>query len=236
MPKLFRHSCILILSILAGGYSGLLAQSGKEAAEEKDHYRKAIFLQGDTLPEFRTGAVVVGTDSARMNPAYKERYKELKPKVIEVYPYAEVAGLLLQHYEKKLEGIDMEAREKFYMKKVEEDLKAEFKSEITDLSVSEGRVLVKLIDRETGHSSYEIIEELRGKFPAVFWQGVASVFGHDLKARYDPLEEDRIVEDIILDIKRGELKVPERRPNSEKVRKLLKDHQDRGRWWKLKNG
>lgn len=235
MRKLLTHSTTFILSLLAGLFPTLSAQTDQNSVKKDERqYRSAVFMEGDTLPELRIHAVVVDADSSPKNPAYKKRYKELKSKVIEVYPYAEVAGLLMNHYEKKLEGMDLEARKKLFMKKVENDLKAEFKSDITGLTVSEGRVLMKLIDRETGNSSYEIIEELRGNFSALFWQGVARVFGHDLKTGYDPVEDDRIVEDIVLDIKSGELQVPKRRPESDKVRQLLKKEEDPGRWWTLK--
>ncbi|MFB6258850.1 MAG: DUF4294 domain-containing protein [Flavobacteriales bacterium] len=235
MQKFLLHSSGLILSLLTGLAPDLFAQTEPDREKKNEsQYRETVIIEGDTFPELRMDAIVVGGDTPGVSQAYKKRYKELKDEVVEVYPYAEVAGLLMKHYEDKLKGMDLKARKKLYMKKVENDLKAEFKSEITDLTVREGRVLMKLIDRETGNSSYQIIKDLRGKFPAVFWQGVARVFGHDLKTRYDPVKDDRIVEDIVLDIKRGELKVPKRRPNSEKVRKLLKKDEDRGRWWTLK--
>jgi hypothetical protein len=209
-------------------------ESPKEKGIDTLSFLSTVLLEEDTLPEVRMKAVVVHDRKEEKGKAYQRKYERLKPKVIKVYPYAEVAGLLLEHYEKRLSGMKLEARQKLFMKKVEEDLKAEFKDEITELTVSEGRVLMKLIDRETGNTSYQIIEELRGDLAAFFWQGVARVFGHDLKADYDPVDDERVIEDIVLDIRSGELEVPERKPKSDKVKELLKAEEDIGRWWTLK--
>lgn len=214
---------------------GLQGQADSTVHDAELRYCTTLLLEGDTVPEIRTKTVVVNGNDQEKSKAYQRKYERLKPKVVKVYPYAEVAGLLLQHYEKKLQGIELEARKKFYMKKVESDLKAEFKDEITELTVSEGRILMKLIDRETGNTSYQIIEELRGNFAALFWQSVARVFGHDLRSRYDPVGSDRVLEAIVLDIKSGELEVPKRSPQSKKVRQLLQEQKDPGRWWKLKS-
>jgi hypothetical protein len=209
------------------------AQSVEKEGSDSLRYCSTVFMEGDTLPEVKMDPVTIGEDRRRGREIPEDEYEELKEKVVKVYPYAKVAALLMKHYDRKLADMELEARKKLFMKKVEEDLKAEFKDEITDLTVSEGRVLMKLIDRETGDTSYEIIEELRGNVPAFFWQGVARVFGHDLKAEYDPIEDDRLVEDIVIDIESGQVEVPERRPQSDKVRKLLKEKEDRGHWWAL---
>lgn len=198
-------------------------------------HHSTVFFKGDTIPEVKMDSVTIDSKSGKRNEEDQAKYERIKEKVVKVYPYAKVAALLMKHYDQKLEGMELEAKKKLFMKKVEADLKAEFKDEITDLTISEGRILMKLIDRETGNTSYEIIEELRGNASAFFWQGVARIFGHDLKARYDPIDDDRIVEDVVVDIQTGEVEVPEREPQSEKVRELLKQKKDRGEWWKLKS-
>ena len=74
---------------------------------------------------------------------------------------------------------------------------------IKKMSISDGRILIKLIDRETNHVSYDIIHEVKGGVPAVFWQGVARLFGNNLKAKYDPYGEDRQIEQIVRYIEMG---------------------------------
>lgn len=224
----------LFLLVLACNFSVASGQ-GVPIRSEPDSllFHETVVLEGDTLPLMQTAEVQVSGSKKERSHAFQRKYERLKPKVIEVYPYAQVAALLLSYYEEQLQEMNMEVRQKAYMKKVENELKKEFKDEIKGLTVSEGRVLMKLIDRETGNTSYRIIEELRGNVAAFFWQSVARVFGSDLKTRYDPIDEDRVVEAILLDIRRGELDIPEREPKSEKVEELLRDYEQRGRWWKL---
>ena len=78
-----------------------------------------------------------------------------------------------------------------------------FEKEVRKLTVSQGIILVKLIDRETGRTSYQVIKELKGNVTAFFWQGIARIFGNNLKTEYDPEGEDRVIEDIVLGIEAG---------------------------------
>ncbi len=234
--KRYNVLCSLFLSFpLLGVNGGFIAQELPSEKADSTRWYSTILEDGDTLARVRKAEVVIDGQKEKKSAAYWRKYERLKPKVIKVYPYAEVAGLLLEHYEERLGDMEMEARRKLYMKKVEDQLKAEFKDDITDLTISEGRILMKLIDRETGTTSFKIIKDFRGKLAAYFWQGVAKVFGHDLRARYDPVDEDRVMEDIVLDIRSGKLEIPERAPKSEKVRKLLRAETDVSRWWKLKS-
>ena len=79
----------------------------------------------------------------------------------------------------------------------------EFEKEVKKLTISQGIILVKLIDRETGRTSYQVIKELKGGFTAFFWQGLARIFGNNLKAEYDPVDKDRVIEDIVMGIEAG---------------------------------
>ena len=80
---------------------------------------------------------------------------------------------------------------------LEEELKKEFDGEIRKMSTAQGKILVKLIDRETGDTSYEIVQEFRGNITAFFWQSFSKMFGQDLKSSYDPNGEDKEIEDIV---------------------------------------
>ena len=89
---------------------------------------------------------------------------------------------------------------KFY-KKFERELRAEYEGELKGLSVTQGRILIRLIDRETDNTSYELVKELRSGFTAFFWQGVARMFGNNLKTEYNPQKgEDKLIEDIMIDL------------------------------------
>jgi hypothetical protein len=92
-----------------------------------------------------------------------------------------------------------------YLKKVEKEVFANYEGDIRDMTITQGRLLIKLIDRETQNTSYALIKDYRGKFAAAFWQGIARIFGTNLKEEYDPYGEDSIIETIILEIDAGRL-------------------------------
>ena len=91
------------------------------------------------------------------------------------------------------------------MKQAEKELKEQFEDDIKGLTHSQGILLIKLIDRETGESSFELIEEFRGKILAVFYQAIGKLFGYDLKMTYDPDGEDKEIEKIVLMIEAGQI-------------------------------
>jgi len=138
-----------------------------------------------------------------MKPKLLREYSLLEMKVKKVYPIAKVAAIKLAEYNRVYASFKSERERKKYVKEVEKDLFREYEQELRTMRVSEGRILIKLLDRETGNSSYEIIKEFKGGLSAFFWQSVAKLFGHDLKAQYDPALEDRMIEYIILQIDLG---------------------------------
>ncbi len=91
-----------------------------------------------------------------------------------------------------------------YLKIVEKELKREFEEPLKDLSMNQGRILLKLIDRETGNTSYELVKDLRGGFQAFMWQSLARLFGSNMKSEYDPNGEDIMIERAIKLIEAGQ--------------------------------
>ena len=82
-------------------------------------------------------------------------------------------------------------------------LQSEFEGELKKLTIKQGIILVKLIDRETGNTSYELVKQLRGSFSAFLWQSLARLFGSNLKLEYDPYGEDKLIEEIVVMIEQG---------------------------------
>ena len=159
-------------------------------------------VDGDTIPLIYLRPAYKIENRTFANQAQKNKWNRLVRDVKITYPYAKLAGIKLRNYNKMLEG-KTEAEKKALMKKVEKELKDEFGPKLTDLTVNQGQLLMKLIDRETGNTSYEIVKELRGTFSAFFWQGIAKLFSSDMKKRYDADGDDRKIEDIITLIERG---------------------------------
>lgn len=163
-----------------------------------------IIKDGDTIPFIPLKEVKIS--SWRLLDSKEERkLTRLMKNVKIVYPYARLAGLKLLEYEDTLAmAPDDKARRKI-MKRVEEELDAEYGQELRNLTVTQGKILLKLIDRETGETSYELVSELRGEFRAFFYQSFARLFGLNMKIGYDPEGEDRDIEYIVNLIESGQL-------------------------------
>ncbi len=133
----------------------------------------------------------------------KRRYRRLIRNVKRAYPYAKIAGHKLKELDDQLATFDTEKERKAYIESVEKEVMTQFESQVKKLTITQGIILVKLIDRETGHTSYQVIKDLKGGLTAFFWQGIARIFGNNLKSEYDPEKDDRIIEDIVLGIEAG---------------------------------
>lgn len=157
----------------------------------------------DSTLHFDMKPVYIFPDKKDMSPRKLRQLTSLEMKVKKVYPIAKVAAIKLAEYNRVYTSFKTNRERKNYVKDVEKQLFAEFESDLRKMKVSEGRILIKLLDRETGNSSYEIIKEFKGGFSAFFWQSVAKLFGHDLKAEYDPVNEDCMIEYVISEIDLG---------------------------------
>lgn len=133
------------------------------------------------------------------------RYERLVRNLKVVYPIALFANYRLQEMEKHLLTIHDKRKQQAYIKQVEKELKEQYTPILKRMSFSQGKLLIKLIDRQTGRTSYDLVKELRGSFRAFFWQGVARIFGANLKDMYDKEGEDRIIEQLIVMYEAGEL-------------------------------
>jgi uncharacterized protein YicC (UPF0701 family) len=168
-------------------------------AEMKD----SVLVPADSTLHFDMKPVYIFPDKKDMSPRKLRQLSSLEMKVKKVYPIAKVAAVKLEEYNRVYTSFKTNRERKDYVKGVEKQLFAEFEDDLRKMKVSEGRILIKLLDRETGDSSFEIIKEFKGGFSAFFWQSVARLFGHDLKAEYDPVNEDRMIEYIISEIDFG---------------------------------
>jgi hypothetical protein len=188
---------------------------------------RATVVDGDTIASIQL-------PEARVNGRWKPRdrkeaarYDKLTRNVVKVYPYARLTGELLREYEHDLSSISKQGDQELYIKLAEAELRAEFEAEVKDLTMSQGRVLIKLIDRETGKTSYDLVKDLRGSFQAFVWQGLARLFGQDLRSGFDPYGEDRLVEVIVQRIELGELPVAARQARTEKAQAKLEKRKAR---------
>ena len=122
-----------------------------------------------------------------------------------VYPYALKAKILMDEVNRRIDTIKTEKEKRLYLKKTEQELMATFRKDIEKMTYSQGKILLKLIDRETNKNAYSIVKEYRGTTNAIFWQGIARVFGANLKTKYEPNGADSLLEKITVMYENGDL-------------------------------
>ncbi len=165
---------------------------------------RAEIVNGDTIAVVDLYDVYVYTEYVFKNNRQREQWTRIKYNVKKVYPYAILAAAKLKEYDRILEHMPDEKMKKAYLRVCEKDLKNEFEDELKELSINQGRVLMKLIDRETGKTTYEIVKEMRGGFQACMWQAVARIFGNNMKDDYDANFEDIMIERAIKIVESGQ--------------------------------
>ena len=131
--------------------------------------------------------------------------RRLANNVKKVYPYAKLAGAKMQEYDSILANVTSEFDRHMLMKRAEKELTDQYSEELKNLTLTQGAILIRLIDRETGNTSYQVVQELRGKVRAFFYQGFARLWGYNLKSEYDPHNnpEDDEIETIVTLLERG---------------------------------
>ena len=142
---------------------------------------------------------------APMTPAMRRRLEEwtrLRNAVYVTYPYARKAGVIINEMNTKMALLNTEGERKAYIQSREKDLRKQFAEPLEQLSIYQGKILMKLINRQTGNNCYEIIKEYKGGLSARLYQTVAFFFSSNLKQPYDPKGDDQTIESIVQEIER----------------------------------
>ena len=163
---------------------------------------EAVIYNGDTIESKTLDNVYF---YGRMNDAQRARaqaYNRLRNAVYVTYPFARRAGIVMNDINAKLVGINDKSARKKYINSREKELRKEFTKPLTDLSVYQGKILMKLINRETGNNCYEIIKEYQGGLTARLYQTVAFFFNSSLKQPYDASNEDVVIEKLVLEVQK----------------------------------
>jgi hypothetical protein len=163
----------------------------------------AVVINGDTIPVDELSEVNIYNKDASATSVDNKQFNRLVRNVKKVYPYAKLAGIKFNEYSIILADVKSDKEKRRMMKKAQEELESQFGNDLKELTFSQGKILLKLVDRQTGNSSFELVQEFRGKFVAFFWQSFAKLFGYNLKIQYDPLGEDKDIELIVLMIENG---------------------------------
>lgn len=203
MKTIKYKSALITGAFLLFSSANLLAiQDNDPEPPKKGIVLPGIVIDGDTLPVVNLNTITIESEMVFATRKQREQWNSVKFNVRKVYPYAILASAKLRQYENTLNSMP-EGDRKEYMEFAEDQLQKEFGEELKKLSMKQGKILIKLIDRQTGNTSYELVKKLRGSFRAFMWQGVARLFGSNLKSEYDADGEDKLIELAIKQIESG---------------------------------
>ena len=195
MNRIQKYIVIIIL-----GLSPVVSH----AQQFSDTLRVEAYItpEGDTIPQSWLPTVQVDAKQTNYWRKYWKDWTRLRNAVYVTYPYAKSASKVISEVNAELVNVKDENKRKQIIKSRERELKKEFADKITNLSVYQGKVLMKLINRETGNNCYHIIKEFKGGLNAGVWQAVAYVFGSNLKQQYDPAGDDQELEKIVKEVQK----------------------------------
>lgn len=198
---------ILIFASLIFSVPALHAQEMPYDSASIEFYNilNQMVRDGDTILHSTINEVVIYPVPQFSSRRDLRRYHRLVHNLKVVYPYAVLAADKLNEMNQKFVELETERERKQFVKQVESELMDEFSDELKSLSITQGRLLIKLIDRETGNTSYELLRELRGSFSAFFWQAVARLFGSNLKTTFDAEGEDKLIDQIVVLIENDQI-------------------------------
>ncbi|MBN8834459.1 MAG: hypothetical protein BGO53_01030 [Sphingobacteriales bacterium 39-19] len=164
---------------------------------------EAVIYNGDTIEARTLENVFLYSKLTKAQLASIAKYNRLRNAVYVTYPYARRAGMVMNDINMRLALLDPKKSRKEYILSREKELKKEFTDPLTNLSVYQGKVLMKLINRETGNNCYEIIKEYKGGLTARFYQTVAFFFNSNLKQPYDLKNtDDAYIEHFVKEVQR----------------------------------
>ncbi|EXZ70390.1 hypothetical protein M120_0069 [Bacteroides fragilis str. 3783N1-8] len=183
--------------------------SSESLAQEKTNLGEYLVpmcvYNGDTIPAFQIPTIHIFKPLKFRNRKEQMEYYKLVRNVKKVYPIArEINRTIIETYE-YLQTLPNEKARQRHIKRVEKGLKEQYTPRMKKLSFAQGKLLIKLIDRQSHQSSYELVKAFMGPFKAGFYQTFAALFGASLKKQYDPEGEDKLTERVILLVESGQL-------------------------------
>ena len=195
--------CNRFVSTISGQTDSLKHKN--DSLPDRLYLLQKVNRNGVTMPEVEIKEVTIYAPPRLESRSDFRKYDRLVSNIKKVYPYARMVRARLNRVNEDIKNITEEKKRKEYIKNVEKDVFAEYEGEISQMTITQGRLLIKLIDRETQNTSFSLIREYRGRLAASFWQGIARIFGTNLKEEYDAYGDDALIELIIREIDAGRL-------------------------------
>lgn len=176
----------------------------QETKKEKYLVPMCVY-EGDTIPSVRTPTVYIFKPLKFKNKRQQNEYNKLVRNVKKVLPISkEINRAIIETYEYMMTLPTEKERQK-HIKNVEKGLKQQYTPRMKKLTFAQGKLLIKLVDRQSNQTSYELVRAFMGPFKAGFYQTFAALFGASLKKEYDPTGEDAMVERVILLVESGQI-------------------------------
>lgn len=196
-----RYGLLLLLSI--GLFTKGKAQDPLRTNIVPKGYQRAQINNGDTIAVVNLREVYIFPQRKFKNKREQAKYNKLVRDVKRTLPYAKmVYETLIETYE-YIETLPTKKAKQEHLKRMEKELFAEYKPVLKKLSLSQGKLLIKLIDRECNQSSYNLVKAFLGSFRAGFWNLFAGLFGASLKTEYDPYGKDALTEQVVILVENG---------------------------------
>ena len=200
---------ILIFYILISESEAQIILSQEEmrnypAGKEKQSATYTV-ENGDTIYNIVYNPIAIYPKRKFKNKKEEIRYTKMIMNVKKVYPYSILISETVNEINTELSKLKTEKQKRTYLDDKEKELTENFEHVIREMTFTQGRILIKLVDRQTGQTTYEVIKQFKGGFSAVFWQSIARLFSTDLKYEYDSKGDDQWIEEIVAKIENGEL-------------------------------
>ena len=176
-----------------------------DSIPHRSYIIQSVKRNGVTMPEIEIKGVTITANPRFVKKSDYRKYERLVNNIKRVYPYAIMVRIRLSKVNIDMRNLKGDKERREYIKSVEKDVFGEYEDDMRQMTITQGRLLIKLIDRETQNTSYDLIRAYRGKLTAAFWQGIARIFGTNLKEEYDAYGDDAVIEMIIRDIDNGDL-------------------------------
>jgi hypothetical protein len=180
---------------------GLIAQTEKSVRQDSTY--RTVIIDGDTLPHVDIREVPILPPFLFKNRFQERQYWRLVYNLKKVLPYSKIVAATVMQVESKLGTVNTDKERRKFIKSMEDSLWNLYEPELRKMTITQGKLLFKLVDRETSNSTYFWIDSYRGSVSAFFWQGMARLFGTNLKSKYDPNGEDKLIEQIVTYIEKG---------------------------------
>ena len=193
----FLLSFILIFFVL------LPAVGQVPVKTKKDTVLQTVVINGDTMPVINLKEIPIIPKHNFKNRFQERQYWRLVYNLKKVLPYSKIVAATVNQVESKLGSLNKDKDRRKFIKSLEDSLWKQYEKDMREMTVTQGKLLFKLIDRETRNTPYYWIDSYRGSVSAFFWQGMARLFGSNLKSEYNPEGDDKLIEEIVTYIEKG---------------------------------